>query len=261
MPLRPIARLLRPVLDRCGYVLIKREYARYGLSLFTDLMRISAVWGDSIATVFDVGANAGQFAAGALRELADARIYSFEPHPATFNRLNAALSSSRLHKYQLALGDRTGHVDFYVYGDVGEGSHLNSLVENARFPTKFGYTPDKITVPGTKLDSFCEEQKIDKIDLLKIDVEGGELAVLRGAADMLRQRRVRFIYAEFNTLLPEKEVAGGALFPIAEYLKQFGFEYLVTYTDYVFHQEEIAVCANALFCAPPDSARSKRGTS
>lgn len=54
------------------------------------------------------------------------------------------------------------------------------------------------TVSLTTLDNFSERQKIERIDFLKIDVEGAELAVLRGARRLLAERRIRFIQFEFG---------------------------------------------------------------
>lgn len=257
MPLKLLGRALRNLLARRGYLLLKREYTRYGLSLFVDIVRFSRSWDGSVRTVFDVGANVGQFALEALHELPAARIYSFEPHPCTFKRLIAAISDSRLSAHPIALGERIGPSVMFVYGESGESSHLNSLVPNAHFPTKFGYAATQIAVPCTTIDVFCEENKIDEIDLLKIDTEGGDLLVLRGARRMFEEGRLRFVYVEFNTLLSEPDVAGGALFPIAEYLTPFGFRYVSAYTDFVFRQDDLFVCANALFVVPPDRSKAR----
>jgi FkbM family methyltransferase len=251
MALKSIGNGIRALLDRHGYLLLKREYARYGLSPFIDTVRIARSWDGAMRTVIDVGANAGQFAREALKELPAARVYSFEPHPSTFQRLTGAISDARLSAHQLALGERTGHATMYVYGDSGDGSLINSLVPDARFPTKFGYPATQITIPCVTLDAFCEQNKIEDIDLLKVDTEGSELLVLYGARRMMQQGRIRFVYVEFNALLPEAGTTGGALMPIAQYLAPFGFQYVVTYTDFVLHRNEISVCANALFAAPP----------
>jgi FkbM family methyltransferase len=254
MFLKPMGRMTRKVMSRFGYLLLKREFMRYGMSPFVDATRISRSWGGSVLTIFDVGANAGQFAVEALDELPNAHIYSFEPHPQTFRRLTAVVSDPRLSPYQLAFGNQIGQTTLYVYGDTGgDGSLINSLVPNAQFPTRFGYSAKEISVPCTTVDAFCKEKGINQIDLLKVDTEGGDLFVLHGARRMMEQARIRFVYVEFNTLRPEPGTTGGALVPISDYLGQFGFHYVVTYTDFVLHEAKISVCANALFVAPCDS--------
>jgi hypothetical protein len=139
---------------------------------------------------------------------------------------------------------------------MGDGSLINSLVADARFPTKFGYEAKEIKVACTTIDAFCADNKIPEIDLLKVDTEGGDLFVLQGARRTMEEGRIRFVYVEFNTLRSEPGTTGGALLPIADYLAPFGFQYVVTYTDFALHQNEISVCANALFAAPPRSKAS-----
>jgi FkbM family methyltransferase len=251
MSLKPVAEFARRLLARRGYLLLKRDFARYGMLPFLDAGRIGQSWNGTIGTVFDVGANQGQFASEALRELPFALIYSFEPHPATFRRLTQAISDARFSPHQLAFADCIGAATLYVYGESGDGSLINSLVANAQFPSRFGYEATGITVPCTTIDSFCTENAIEAIDFLKVDAEGGELLVLHGARRMMEEDRVRFVYVEFNTLRPDPDSSGGALLPIADYLSLFGFQYAVTYTDFALHRNEIAVCANALFVAPP----------
>lgn len=121
---------------------------------------------------------------------------------------------------------------------------------NARFPQRFGYEPRIRTVPCTSVDRFCETaniDRIDRIDLLKIDTEGSELVVLKGAERTLAQGAVQFVYVEFNDLEPAPDTTGGALVPIADFLARFGFRYVATYTDSVLHGDDLFVCANALF--------------
>lgn len=249
--MRRAADLLRAALSRFGYTLTKREFARFGTSLFADLARIDRGWNTATDVVFDVGANAGEFAAEALRELPASRVYSFEPHPDTFRRLSSSVSNLRFSANQIALGDQVGEAAFHVYGDDGDGSLINSLVPDARFPMKFGYSSRAMTVPCTTIDAFCAANAVERVDLLKIDTEGADLLVLRGAQRMLAEGRVRYIYVEFNTLRETPGATGGALVPIADFLAPFGAQYLTTYTDFVVHQREISVCANALFAVPP----------
>ena len=72
------------------------------------------------------------------------------------------------------------------------------------------------------LDTYCERNGIERIDLLKIDTEGSEIAVLQGASRMLSSDAIRFVYAEFNEILPIPGVVGSGLVPLAEILSPFG---------------------------------------
>jgi FkbM family methyltransferase len=246
---------VRPILESLGYVLWKREFFRYGVSPYVDIARLNRAWGRSVGVFFDVGANRGQTTQQALKEFPAARIFAFEPHPGTCQALRNSVSDDRLSIYQLALGDKCGHVALYEYGSSGDGSLINSLVSNARFPMQFGFSATEARVECTTIDAFCASTKIEIVDVLKIDTEGYDLNVIKGAQGMLREGRVRYIYTEFNDLFPKSGTEGGALLPIAEYLATFGFRYVATYTDFVLPEGDMFVCANALFACPPESSR------
>jgi FkbM family methyltransferase len=206
---------------------------------------------------FDVGANIGQTTRQALHRFPSARVYAFEPHPRSFRTL-AAITDKRLSAHQLALGERSGKAKLYQYGDSGDGSLINSLVSDARFPTQFGHQPkQELEVACSTIDDFCLEHGIDGIDVLKLDTEGSELAVIKGAERMLGSGHGYYVYTEFNDLQPQRGVSGGALIPIADLLAQFGFRYVATYTDFVLPEGKMHVCANALFALPPIGTQSK----
>ena len=122
---------------------------------------------------------------------------------------------------------------------------------DARFPSRFGYKSKQIKVSSSTIDAFSASQEIDRIDFLKIDVEGAELSVLQGGAGMLRHGKILAIYFEFNDLEPAPDTSGGSLMPIACYLGEFGLRYACTYTDRVLHGDQLYVVANALFVLPP----------
>ena len=99
----------------------------------------------------------------------------------------------------------------------------------------------------TTVDDFCRANGVDKIDVLKVDAEGYDLHVIKGASRMLSEGRIDFIYAEFNDLLPKPGTSGGGLVPMGEYLAPFGFRYVATYTDFILPGAEMFVSANVLF--------------
>jgi FkbM family methyltransferase len=246
-PAKFLAELIRVGLNRLGYVLWKQEFLQYGISPFLDIARLSLAFGCSIRTFFDVGANVGQTAREALDTFHDTNVFSFEPHPDTFKRLTEAIADPRLSAYQIAFTEQDGDMTLYEYASSGDGTQINSLVPDARFPTQFGYQAKERVARCATIDGFCEKQGIERIDVLKIDTEGSELFVMKGAARMLRERRITFVLTEYNDLLPKQGTTGGSLLPIAEYLSSFGYRYVASYTDRVFHQDKMFVSANALF--------------
>jgi FkbM family methyltransferase len=153
---------------------------------------------DGTAIVVDVGANAGQFAMAAAERLKPAHIYSFEPSRKTFELLQTAIGDAALqaviHPQPYALSDREEQAVLY---SSQHGAAIASLYNLHNPPSEF--KPEfSETVTTTTLDRFCAEHDIERIDYLKIDVEGHEFSVLRGTQRMLSERRIRFVQFEFG---------------------------------------------------------------
>jgi hypothetical protein len=100
------------------------------------------------------------------------------------------------------------------------------------------------------LDGFCHENAIERIDLLKIDVEGGELDVLRGSRQMLEQRRIGLVYVECHQLCSAVSFSTTqghtALAELDAFLSPFGYRFVTLYTESV-HLDECIGTYNALF--------------
>ena len=109
----------------------------------------------------------------------------------------------------------------------------------------------QIRVDCTTIDRFCSECSIKKIDVLKIDTEGFDLEVLKGATSMLAHKAIKFIYFEFNDIAPRSDASGGALVPIDQLIRAYGYRFIATYTDYVIPEGELFLCSNALYALPP----------
>src|SRR5258705_9601458 len=85
-----IGKLVKSFLIRRGFSVVQLS-SRYGVEPFSDIKRLSEKWNYSIRKFFDVGANEGQTALNAMMYFPQARIFSFEPHPATFSALLSKL--------------------------------------------------------------------------------------------------------------------------------------------------------------------------
>jgi FkbM family methyltransferase len=160
-------------------------------------------------TIVDVGANVGSHAIPLAKAFGEStQVHAFEPHPRVFACLqaNAALNRlTNLHLYNLALGDREGEVAF---SDV-RSDDLNRVLPDCS---------GSLTVPMKPLDSI-ERLSGEGITLLKIDVEGYELFVLRGAEDTLQ--RTSFLYLEANT--HHTQDYGVTVQELADYLRARGW--------------------------------------
>lgn len=134
--------------------------------------------------MLDVGANIGLYCCVAARRAPEgARAYAIEPQPDCCATLEETVRlnnwENRLFIHATAMGERVDTATLYL---SGTGSTLNkAFCGNADLP--------HIEVPVTTLDRFCEEQRLERVDFIKIDVEGGEFAVLRGGENTLARFR------------------------------------------------------------------------
>jgi len=140
----------------------------------------------------DVGANVGFYTMGFAKRASRGAVHSFEPVPLNYHVLavNALANGlSNVIVNNCAVGDKIGEVDFCIAGD----SAYSSLVDTGRKAIAEIIKSRIIT-----LDAYLFEHNLPGIDILKVDVEGAELSVLRGAETLLAnpKRRPRLIMLE-----------------------------------------------------------------
>ncbi len=149
-------------------------------------------------TVFDVGANRGDYALQVQAFNRAATIYGFEPHPASFRELQQIGRRINLRAYNLALGKTSGEAVLYDYKakrGSGHASLHKGVMEDIH-----GNVGQPIPVAIETIDQFAEQNDIEFIDFLKIDTEGNEYDVLSGARHMLAGNRIKAIQFEFNKM-------------------------------------------------------------
>lgn len=144
--------------------------------------------------LLDVGANRGAYAR-LLHDLApDARITAFEPHPRSFAALLQTLHATPVEALNLAVSDAAGTLTLHDF--AAEDGSTQASLDHAAVAM---YSGDTVAheVVTTTIDAWLAERCIAEVALLKIDTEGHDLAVLRGAAGAIRDRRIRLIQFEF----------------------------------------------------------------
>ncbi|CAN5757374.1 hypothetical protein BH23GEM11_BH23GEM11_06700 [soil metagenome] len=149
-------------------------------------LRFLREW-SSTDVVFDVGANDGRSVLKMQGYLPSPAIHAFEPVSSTFEILRSLTSHlENVHCYNVALGASAGEHKIYLH----ERASKNSF-------SRDWYEPHgSETVRVTTLDAIMDEQGLDFIHFLKIDTEGHELEVLRGARNALASSRIAIIQVE-----------------------------------------------------------------
>ncbi|MDB5594719.1 MAG: Methyltransferase FkbM family [Hyphomicrobiales bacterium] len=147
-------------------------------------------------TLFDVGANIGVLSSAVLARRSDIRIVAFECSPATLPYLRRTHESSthkdRWEIMEVAAADQDGVLDFYTFG--AEQGAYDGLSSTGR-----GGTSIKVSVTARRLDAVWEDLKRPEVSLLKIDIEGGESAAMKGAAALIEVCRPYIVF-EWNTI-------------------------------------------------------------
>ena len=149
-------------------------------------------------TVFDVGANTGEWTKSLLFQLpklrlATTRIFLFEPIPSTYERLLANLDGMTektvARAFKLAVSDGIGSTEMAVFSEEGG---TNSLEFDAATSAEI------IKVEKVDLTTFCRTHDVQHIHLLKCDTEGHDSLVLKGALELLRAARIDIAQFEYN---------------------------------------------------------------
>lgn len=138
-------------------------------------------------SIYDVGANVGQFALAATTVWPDIPVYSFEPVPSAFNCLEkVAMKHSSIHPIRKALGKDVGVVEMNVTNHSASSSLLK-LHQNHRNLYPHVAEDTTIQVEVSTLAKQLIQHPVLPPALLKLDVQGFESEVLKGAGDSLNQ--------------------------------------------------------------------------
>ena len=149
------------------------------------------------SVVLDVGANVGMWSkrlAGSVHgDGGRVRVFAFEPCPETFETLGSNVKrwglAEHVHPQQMALSSVEGPLTFYSLGP--------NMGRNGLHP-QFGASPQAVTIAATTMDRWCQAHDVSSLTFVKIDAEGHDLEVLRGATEMLSKQRISMLQFEYN---------------------------------------------------------------
>jgi len=158
------------------------------------LLRAVARWVPPQSTIFDVGANVGRWSGEAARSVHGASVHAFEPHPGAFATLERNVGPLGVTCHRLALGGEPGTATLHFDPALTVMSSLHERDLTA-LGTRLAETVD---VEVARLDDFCDHHGIDRIALLKIDVEGHEHGVLVGSQRRLGAGCIDVVQFEYG---------------------------------------------------------------
>ena len=143
-------------------------------------------WLKADSVFFDIGANNGLYTYVAELYTQPENIYVFEPIPELSDRLNYMFSSSK--HFRMALSNDRSIKKFKI-PIIGIHEFKSRGTLNTTYKEKGEVNTRIIEVKTIPLDEFCKENKIDRINFVKIDVEGHEFDVVKGARETFKKLR------------------------------------------------------------------------
>ncbi|MDX8388393.1 MAG: FkbM family methyltransferase [Ghiorsea sp.] len=174
------------------------------------------------ATMVDVGANIGQYSLLAAKLVGEkGTVIAFEPDPDISGYLQNHIDSNHftVDVEHCALADQNGLQEFYPpgwEGNLGQGSLLPA--EKIRSGIR---KQEPLKVQVRRLDDVMQAKGIERIDFLKVDVEGYEMHVLKGAQDLLAKGAIKAMMVEVS---PDNlQQTSGGYEPLLNYLTDFDY--------------------------------------
>jgi FkbM family methyltransferase len=226
---------LRRLLESHGYQIYRRPWLPKGTDPWETLNVVWPRWKPDV--VFDVGANVGDTTLQLAARHPAAVIHAFEPVTDTYATLVQRTSgNSRIHAYQLALGASAGRARINLF----EHSTLSSLAASNTSPSARW---EESTV--STIDTFCATRDIARINLLKTDTEGHELAVFAGANRILTTASCDVILVECGLCSDSPRFV--PLPSVAAVLLRHGFVLLGVFDQRGWSHRLAAEFADALF--------------
>lgn len=149
--------------------------------------------------VFDVGANQGNYTELLLKNINNIYVYAFEPHPITFKKLNERfITYNNIKLFNVALSDKIGDSNIYDYLNNDGSTHASlksQVFSDIHYQSHISHS-----VLTSTIDQMTNDNNVEFIHFLKIDVEGMEYEVLKGAKKMITNKKISIIQFEFTKI-------------------------------------------------------------
>jgi len=211
----------------------------HGRSWLYDVQRFAGR--KDLRILFDVGANVGQTTTTLVKYFPNASIFSFEPVGATFASLRRLCERfQHVRCLNMALGSSVGVAEIEIH----RNSELNTLVcDGPRLDDLVGV---REAVSINTVDAFCATENVAEIDIFKMDVQGWEMEVLRGARDIMAQKKVRFVFSEVGFRRADRDMQHFA--ELNDFMETSGFWLCGFYDSFRWGEnKEFVGFANALY--------------
>lgn len=208
--------------------------------------------------IFDVGAYIGEVTKTYMEIFPGARIYCFEPYAESFRQLEKLSNNKMVSTYQTAVSDHTGKTKLYINTDLSCNSFFSRPESGPVYYPEKARNIDEIEVNVTTIDSFCDIENIERIDILKLDAEGAEKKILGGACNKLSKHNIYLVYTEVMFI---QHYEGGCMFhELSGFLEQYGYTLFNLYNLKRAKNGQLR-WANAIYLSPQARAKAEQAKS
>jgi FkbM family methyltransferase len=242
--------LFKRLLDNAGLEVRRTRATSKGFTSdpYLALKKMLTAMGRQQPVIFDVGAHKGETVARFRELFPAADIWCFEAFPDSASQLEQRFSADpAVHVTAAAVSDRAGSRTFYANANDSTNSLLPRNDASRRYYHSSASASETLSVDCITIDEHVQENKIDHIDILKFDIQGGELMAFEGARETLQNHRASLIYTE-ALFVPHYE--GNPLFnDLWNHLAGYGYTLFDMYDLYRAGNGQLRF-ADALFVSP-----------
>jgi FkbM family methyltransferase len=204
---------------------------------------------DACLSIVDAGVHLGHSSKEYLDAFPNCRVFGLEPEDRNFAAAGAMLapygSRMELRKHALSETDSTDVLQVNTH----DGTHSLLEIGDGRYWEGPAETLHRQSVETISLDKFCSDRKLDSVDILKMDIQGGELQALKGAAELLGRGAISLIALE--VLFKPLYKAQPLFWDVADYLRSFGYGLHGLFEcHYHSRNPHVLSWADAIFTAP-----------
>lgn len=187
----------------------------------------------SVPVIFDVGSAHGFSALNILNRVKNSTVHCFEPSITSYEILQKkTIGYKRVKLNCLAFGEKKEDSKLYTY----KGAHnLNRMRENAVLHNggvSIGDLPAIEDIKVDTLDNYCQKNEIDKIDILRIDTNTNNFAILKGSLKSLEAKKIKYINVGIYKINNKGDDIG-SLAEIDLFMNNLGYRLATLYNGFI----------------------------
>lgn len=223
---------------------LKTEWRKIEKKEFSDIKFIYKLINKEPEIILDCGANIGFVSFQFRKKFPHSVIHAFEPNPDVFRQASNTMSSNNVQYHNVGVGSSEGEIVFYKNKNTGTSSFLTpNDFHSKHMARKY----EQLNVPVIRLSQFLSEHELANVSILKLDIEGFELEVLKDLHENLNKGQIDMVFCEVN-YTPTYH-GQPLLEDIIVEMRQHGF---VLYNSYGLLETQYrqALITNLLFLSP-----------